>query len=456
MNRFFTRKPILIHACITVALLSLICLPSSTEVSEQYKTLWDDPELNQTIENNIDTYRKGHLALEIVTEDGQPVPNTRIKAEQTGHEFLFGCNLFFLKGFDSDNMNQKYEEAFVHLFNFATMPFYWSDLEPEPGNIRFQKNSEPIFRRPPPDVLLEFGFKHNLTLKGHPLIWHAYYPGWLPDNQAKVEELASKRFSEIAARYGQHIKIWDVVNESLVRPMGKVLPRDYVPWTFKEANKRFPEDNILMINEVTSKSHEYDKTETQYYLQIKNLLARNIHVDGIGYQFHMFSEEGFKSILAGNAFKPKTLLQVYELYHEFDLPLYITEITIPSLGENGENDQAVLVKNFYRLWFSIPNMAGITWWNLGDGTALKRENKWVGGLMDEDLEPKQSYQVLDQLINQEWKTEFEGETNDIGRAIFHGFYGPYTITVETDQGKQDYTINHSSDTSGHHTIVIED
>ncbi len=456
MKPFYPFKPVLHIVLITSAILSISSISSYAEVSEKYETLWNDPELNQTIDNNIDTYRKGHLALEIVTEDGKPVTNAKIKAAQTGHEFLFGCNLFFLKGFDSDEMNQKYEETFVNLFNFATMPFYWSDLEPEPGNIRFQKDSPPIFRRPPPDVLLEFGFKHNLTLKGHPLIWHAWYPDWMPDDQAEVEAYARKRFAEIAARYSQHIKIWDVVNESLVRGMNITLPRDYVPWTFQEVDRWFSDDNIMMINEVTSKSHEYHKSETQYYLQIKNLIARGIRVDGIGYQFHIFSEGGLKNVLAGNAFTPQTLMQVYELYREFKLPLYVTEITIPSLGEVGEEDQAELVKNFYRLWFSTPNMAGITWWNLGDGTAVPRENKWNGGLLNEDLEPKKSYQVLDQLINHEWKTDYEGETNDIGRAIFHGFYGPYKITVETDEGTKEFTVNHSSKQSGHHVIVVED
>ena len=31
--------------------------------------------------------------------------------------------------------NRAYEEAFLQLFNFATVPFYWDDLEPEPGQV---------------------------------------------------------------------------------------------------------------------------------------------------------------------------------------------------------------------------------------------------------------------------------------------------------------------------------
>ena len=45
-------------------------------------------------------------------------------------------------------------------------------------------------------------------------------------------------------------------------------------------------------------------------------------------------------------------------------------------------------------------MAGITWWNLGHGTAVKDENEAQGGLLDANLNPKRAYRELDRLINQ--------------------------------------------------------
>ena len=59
-------------------------------------------------------------------------------------------------------------------------------------------------------------------------------------------------------------------------------------------------------------------------------------------------------------------------------------------------------------------MAGVTWWNLGDGTAVKGENEAKGGLMDEELKPKAAYRALDELINRQWKTHATAKTDERG------------------------------------------
>jgi hypothetical protein len=63
-------------------------------------------------------------------------------------------------------------------------------------------------------------------------------------------------------------------------------------------------------------------------------------------------------------------LRVYDLYSRFKRPLYITELSVGTAGEgsSGQPVQAEVVRNFYRLFFSVERMAGITWWNLADAT----------------------------------------------------------------------------------------
>jgi len=89
----------------------------------------------------------------------------------------------------------------------------------------------------------------------------------------------------------------------------------------------------------------------------------------------LLSPSGLDAYLKSPNCDPRKLLETYEQLSRFDLPLYITEITIPSAGEGGEALQAEVVRDHYRLWFSAPKMAGITWWNLGDGTAVQGENE---------------------------------------------------------------------------------
>ncbi len=423
----------------------------------EFKKLWDNHILEKKISENIETFRKGDAVIKIVSKDGKSVSGAEVQAKQLTHEFLFGCNLYMLMGFKTDEENKKYESAFLKLHNFATLPFYWSDMERERGKVRFGKDSEFIYRRPPPDFCVEWGLKNNLTLKGHPLIWHDYTPEWLPDNnRAELTRIISERVAQIAKRYAKTIKIWEVVNGALERPVDAILPEDYVSWSFKEADRRFRPDNILMINEVADISHEFLKEDSHYYLLNMKLKLRGIRLDGIGFQFHI-SGDLYKDFVSSEKLTPMQLMDIYTLYGKLEKPLYITEITIPTVGDESEGQslQAYIVRNLYRLWFSIPQMAGITWWNLSDGTAVAGENKIGGGLLNEKLEPKLSYGALDQLINQEWKTQTVGKTSDTGIFSFRGFYGSYKITVTSEDITKEYEINVSKEGDIFHPLVFE-
>ena len=416
----------------------VLSAPASAAAPEAYRTAWDG--VAKRIDEGIERNRKGDAVIEIVGADGQPVKDATLQVEQKTHEFLFGCNAFVL-GQMADK-NQKYEEAFVKLFNFATVPFYWAGTEPVQGELRYAEGSRDIWRRPSPERFLAFAKKYEVTLKGHPLLWHAHNPPWLPKDPAELKRLYQKRFREIAERFGKEIPIWDVVNESLVCPKGYQLytpDRDYVRWAFQEAVPLFPKTNVMMINEVTS--FNFQPQSDRYFDQIKGLMAQGADIRGIGFQYHYFRREALDKFLASKNCNPAMILDVYEQFAGFKLPMYVTEITIPSAGKKGEELQAEVVRDHYRLWFSAPNMAGITWWNLGDGTAVQGENEAQGGLMDDALEPKAAYRVLDQLINHDWKTSLSTQTDAAGKARFRGFYGKYTVKVTAGNVTKELAIS---------------
>lgn len=418
-------------------LLALPATTASAQTPDSYRKLWRDEKLNAHIERNIEQYRKGDAAITVVDAAGNPLGGAKVSVQQTGHEFLFGCNAFVLGQLTPAESEQRYEAAFAKIFNFATVPLYWEGTEPERGELRYAEPARDIWRRPPGDRFLPWAAKNNITLKGHPLLWHAYNPKWLPKDANELRSLYQKRFKEIASRFGEKLAIFDVVNESQVCP--KTYPlytpdRDYVRWAFKEAAPLFPAQTTLMINEVTSYNFKsYD--QNPYVSQIKKLIEQGAAVRGIGLQYHFFRRKALDSYLASPQSDPNKLLDLYEKFSEFKLPLYITEITIASAGEGGAELQAEVVRDHYRLWFAAPDMAGITWWNLGDGTAVKGENEAMGGLLDADFKPKPAYTALDQLINRDWKTQATLTTDAQGRAKLRGFHGTYTITVERD-GKQ--------------------
>ncbi len=354
-----------------------------------YKARWQDPEIEERIAKGIEKYRKQDITIKVVDASGHPVSGVHVEIRQETHAFLFGCNAFVLGQLGSPEKNRRYEGAFTHLFNFATIPFYWAGTEPKQGELRYAEGSREIWRRPPPDRFLPWAEKYGITLKGHPLVWHAHNPEWLPKEPAALKALYRKRFGEIAERYAGRIEIWDVVNESLVCPPSFPLfteDREYVRWAFLEVAPLFPPQTILMINEVGQ--FNTPPHVLRYRDQIRQLLEAEVPVRGIGLQLHFFRREALNDYLRSENSHPAKLLEGYRLLGELSLPLFITEITIPSAGERGEEVQAEVVRNLYRLWFSVPAMAGITWWNLADGTAVQGENEALGGLLTEDLQPK--------------------------------------------------------------------
>jgi len=202
----------------------------------------------------------------------------------------------------------------------------------------------------------------------------------------------------------------------------------YVPWAFTEEQKVFHPENLLMINDVTSFNWPSDETN-RYYQQCRKLLDDGIPIEGIGFQFHFFSRKALDGYVGGDQCDPNTLLDTYGRFAKFGLPLWITEITIGSAGDDGMAIQQRVTRDIYRLWFSAPKMAGITWWNLGDGTAHGNEGVAGGGLADEDFNPKPAYQALDQLINHDWKTNLTSKSASDGTLTFRGFRGAYDIEV---------------------------
>jgi len=436
--------------------------PALGQVPDAYRTMWNAPQLQQRINDGIEKHRKGDAVLVVTGADGKPVAGTEVAVKQLTHAFLLGCNCFFLKHFKDQSKNEAYERRFARLFNFASAPFYWSDLEPVQGKPRFAKDSPFVYRRPPPDLCVEFARKHGLTLKGHPLMWEHFYPKWLGRDKGRVGELLSKRMAQIAARYARSIKIWDVVNETIVPKRVNVVPDDYVAWCFQEANRWFGPDNVLMSNETKKVAHKYlgpDGRQSPYYKLLATLKRRGVRFDAIGFQFHI-PDTG--RVMACTESAPELLFKVYDLYGGFGKPLFITEVSIGSAGTGAEAQavQAEIARNFYRLFFSVEHMAGVTWWNLGDGMAHKweggsDENKWQAGLLGKDLQPKEAYRVLDRLINHEWKTSATGRTDANGRFEFRRFCGTYEVKVRLGDALKTFKVNVSKRSNVRHELRLK-
>ncbi len=133
--------------------------------------------MNDLVQSGIEANRKGHVTLDFVDRNGKPVQDVHAELHQRTHDFRYGANLFMLDELETPEKNAAYKERFAEIFNIATLPFYWRDLEPEKGTPRYAADSPKVYRRPAPDLCVQYCQEHGIEPKLHCL---AYDP-WTPD-----------------------------------------------------------------------------------------------------------------------------------------------------------------------------------------------------------------------------------------------------------------------------------
>ena len=415
-------------------------------------------ETNARVEAGIELNRKGPMLFTFKDKDGKILENVHLKVTQKTHDFKYGADLFMLDEIvDSKEKNEAYKEHFAAAFNLATVPFYWEDLEPEPGKPRYAADSPRIYRRPPTDLCIDWCERNGIEPKCHILNYANFTPQWAKGDIFKEKSLLEKRMRELAERYARRIRMWEVTNETFwgtnFRGSNFYQQDDFIEWSFKTAEKYFPA-NELIINEYAGVwSSGYHRDRSRYYMQIERALLKGARIDGVGLQFHMFHKGGAANVIkkTRDYYDPMRLFDVMDTYAKLGRPLQITEITIPAYSEEpgDEETQAEILRTLYRIWFSHRAMKAIIYWNLPDGYAAFAkpgdfscgENMYYGGLCRFDMTPKPAYQVVRDLFGKQWRTNFERDVG--GQFSFRGFHGTYELeaTANGRTVKQEFRLN---------------
>ncbi len=427
--------------------------------------------LKDRVASGIEANRKGLAVLHFTDAEGKPVTGVHVKVRQKTHDFKYGANLFMLEEFNTPEQNEKYRKLFADAFNIATLPFYWSDLEPEQGKPRFAKDSPKIYRRPAPDLCLEYCESNGIEPKAHCLNYANFTPEWAKGSIAKEKFFLYKRFRELAERYSARIPSWEVTNETW---WGLHSPRrtnfydqpDYVEWSFEQADRCFPA-NRLIINEahcrIWDDAHFYG-SRSPYYMQIERALLKGARIDSIGMQYHMFyrAEDELKETAV--FYDPERIYDVLDTYAALGRRIQITELTIPAYAytEEDEEIQAEIIRNIYSIWFSHPAMEAIVYWNLVDGFAAfapqgdmtAGENYFHGGLVRYDFTPKPAYRMIRDLFGKVWRTNLELDTENADRIAFKGFYGEYELEICAGGKTVNRTIHLDRQCSANFTIPL--
>ena len=407
--------------------------------------------VEEKVSHGIETYRKGNGKVQVIDKNGNPVAGAKIKFSQKSHEFRFGANIFMLDELETPEKNEIYKKCFADVFNMATLPFYWDSLEPERGKPRYAKDSPKVYRRPAPDLCIEFCREHGIEPREHALAYDHFFPTWLYD--AEIDEIKrelERRYSEIAERYADKIPTIEVTNE-MKHAKGRTKfydDPDFVEWCFRLAEKYFP-NNHLGINEGRRFAWcDNCRTSDAYYAYTEAAILKGARIDAIGMQYHLFNKLEEEYAKTRQMLNPRLLYAHMDMYSRLGKPLQITEITIPSYSWDPDDEelQAEMLEKLYSVWFSHPNVEQIIYWNLVDGYAhlwdpdpekirasqgnmSLGENYYYGGLLRFDMSPKPAYLKLKELLQKKWHTEAEAVTDADGNAEFRGFYGKYDVEI---------------------------
>ncbi len=443
---------------------------------EEKRSLWlkgfeEHPELmEKRVPEDIEKYRKGWCKIRLTDNEGKPLANKTVTVDQQSHDFKFGAHIFMLDEFEKPEDNEKFREMFARYFNLATVPFYWDGLEPEEGKPRFDKNSGKVYRRPSPELCVEYCEEKGIDAKLHCLVYDKFTPDWLPKKDMKAMEKAyEERFRQISERFSGRLMEFEVINETLQTPWwttDSVITEkeDLNEWAFGLARKYFPQET-LVINEGALVTDTAEKgVWSGYYLEIENALMKGCEIDKIGMQQHMFVgakarteeeyDEDIRAFWQRKCADPEVNLKMLDTLAKFGLPLEITEITVPTFGDTEEDEelQAEILTNLYRVWFSHPAVDTLVYWNQIEGYCYDagpevgwNENRCRGGLFHRDLTPKKSALALKKLIDEEWHTKLTLETDENGYAEFRGFYGEYS--AEWEDGAALFGIHKDEDNS---------
>lgn len=412
------RREFLSTAGLTGGACLAACLAKSSAHSSSEQSANQAAFLEQA-RRGIIQHRQGEAVIRVTDESGRPVTGYRLKATQLTHDFRFGCYLTFRELPPEDR--DIYRRSFSRLFNYATLGVYWRMIQSDSA---------------PPDwnqikAETEFAGSAKLRLKGHPLIWGAHQAGrprWLPQTKSELEAAMKERITDAVTRWRGTVRTWDVVNEPLDGGLfDEVLGGDYISRAFRYAREADATAQ-LVLNEYGILSAGSKRREP-YFRLLKKLKDDGAPVDVIGIQAHEPRDEWFD---------PKVVQAALDQFAELGVPIHITEFTaqadaaadITGDYRNGRwnaRNQADYYREFFTLCFGHPQVEAITVWGLDDRRA------WIRNcaLLDQQWQPKAAFQMLDQMINHDWRTRAE-LTVTTDRQRLRGFYGDYEISVKVN------------------------
>lgn len=258
------------------------------------------------------------------------------------------------------------------------------------------------------DRMVEFAEEHDMSVRGHTLLWHECFPDWLAQGTYTREEaidIMREYITTVVGRYQGRIAIWDVVNEALTdsgarrtTPWQQMIGDDYIEMAFRFAHEADP-DALLFYNDFNAEAMNA-KSDGVYAL-VSDLLEKEVPIHGVGLQMHLQVGE----VGDGRRISYEGLTTNINRLGDLGLQVHITEL---DLRHPGKADASILRRQA-RSYADVIGMClateactAVIIWGFTDRHTWVKD--WTSNpdaaplIFDEDYQPKPAYYAVQEAL----------------------------------------------------------
>jgi endo-1,4-beta-xylanase len=263
----------------------------------------------------------------------------------------------------------------------------WDVIHPAPDRFDFTAG----------DRLVAFAREHDMTVRGHTLVWKNANPAWLERGRftrAQAITLLRDHIYEVVGHYRGEIAQWDVVNEALDdaghyadNPWLRAIGPDYVPMAFRFAHDADPHAELYY--------NDYDigypgRKAAAILALVTALKHGGTPIDGVGMQFHLIPP----------AVDLRQIAEQMRTFADLGLSYAITEFDVPlklPATDSEQQMQADLARGILRTCLAAPNCRTFNLWGFTDRHSWVPQHLAGYGAatpMDIHLRPKPAWEAL--------------------------------------------------------------
>lgn len=328
------------------------------------------------------------IVIEVLDQDAFQIAGSSLRQLADNRDFLVG--FASRQGFYNRPDGEIYSAVAAREFNLVTPEnsMKMEVINPLPGRFQFADA----------DNLITFARQNDIEVHGHPLVWYTQLPEWIELTALNDREVHMREYiTRVVNRYADDVRSWDVVNEPVdndgslrssvwLEAMGEL----YIDTAFQQTRELDP-DAVLLLNDFDI---EVNGPKSDGFFQlVDRLQSRNVPLDAIGFQLHLFSPfDQFDEVR-----------QNFQRAADRGLDIYITELDVsfPEGVNPGNADfqqQANVYSEIVSICMEQPRCQSLQFWGFTDQYSWREPLQPLP--FDSRYQPKPAFLAIQQGLAQ--------------------------------------------------------